>query len=297
VLLDQHDVLPILACPCCRTSLQGADVDALRCDGCSTIYSAVDRWPVLVDFDSSILNPSTLAPTREPQSPATWGTSRPHPDVQRNLDKFRKLIEPGQTVLVVGGGVNAHGVTLYDDPDVNVIGFDIYPSQLTQFVADGHQIPLVTGSVDAVLIQAVLEHVLDPWRVVAEIRRVLRTGGIVYAETPFLQQVHEGAYDFTRFTDSGHRWLFREFDLIDSGAIGGPGLQAVWTIDYLTRGLLRSPRAGGCSRRLTRWLQHLDNRIPPDYRIDAAACVYFLGRKSETAITARDMADYYQGAQ
>jgi SAM-dependent methyltransferase len=295
VLLDQHDVLPILACPRCRGSLHGPDL-TLKCDGCFTIYPAIGRWPVLVDFDSSILKPGRVAPIRELES-ATSGRPRPHPDVQRNLDKFRTLIEPGQTVLVVGGGINAHGVTLYDDPDVNVIGFDIYPSHLTQFVADGHQIPLDAGSVDAVLIQAVLEHVLDPWQVVAEMHRVLRTGGIVYAETPFLQQVHEGAYDFTRFTESGHRWLFREFDLIDSGAIGGPGLQAVWTIDYLMRGLLRSARAGRCSRRLTQWLQHLDTRIPRGYRIDAAACVYFIGRKTETAITARDMADYYQGAQ
>ncbi len=57
----------------------------------------------------------------------------------------------------------------------------------------------------------------------AEIHRVLRPGGIVYADTPFLQQVHEGAYDFTRFTDSGHRFLFRRFERIDSGSVAGCG--------------------------------------------------------------------------
>jgi len=56
---------------------------------------------------------------------------------------------------------------------------------------------------DAVWIQAVLEHVLDPVRVVAEIHRVLRPGGLVYSEIPFMQEVHEGAYDFTRFRLSG----------------------------------------------------------------------------------------------
>ena len=35
--------------------------------------------------------------------------------------------------------------------------------------------------------------------------------GIVYAETPFMQQVHEGAYDFTRYTVLGHRYLFKKF--------------------------------------------------------------------------------------
>src|SRR5207237_664581 len=31
---------------------------------------------------------------------------------------------------------------------------------------------------------------------------------LVLGDTPFMQQVHEGAYDFTRFALSGHRWLF-----------------------------------------------------------------------------------------
>ncbi len=52
---------------------------------------------------------------------------------------------------------------------------------------------------------------LEPERVVSEIARVLKPAGMVYSEIPFMQQVHEGAYDFTRFTDSGQRWLFRQF--------------------------------------------------------------------------------------
>ena len=68
-----------------------------------------------------------------------------------------------------------------------------------------------------------LEHVLDPAQVVAEIHRVLGKDGVVFANTPFMQQVHEGAYDFTRFTLSGHRWLFRNFDLLEAGTSAGVG--------------------------------------------------------------------------
>jgi 2-polyprenyl-3-methyl-5-hydroxy-6-metoxy-1,4-benzoquinol methylase len=42
------------------------------------------------------------------------------------------------------------------------------------------------GTCDAVVVQAVLEHVLQPDVVVAEIHRVLRPDGLVYAETPFM---------------------------------------------------------------------------------------------------------------
>jgi hypothetical protein len=82
-----------------------------------------------------------------------------------------------------------------------------------------------------------LEHVLDPSAVVAEIHRVLKPDGYVYAETPFMQQVHERAYDFSRFTRSGHRWLFRQFDEIDAGPITGPATAFLWSMRYLLRAL------------------------------------------------------------
>jgi SAM-dependent methyltransferase len=52
-----------------------------------------------------------------------------------------------------------------------------------------------------------LEHVMDPGRVMREIVRVTEPGGLLYSEVPFMQQVHEGAHDFERFTLSGHGWL------------------------------------------------------------------------------------------
>lgn len=101
----------------------------------------------------------------------------------------------------------------------NIVSFDIYDSVNVQFVADAHMIPFRNDIFDLIIIQAVLEHVLDPHKVVSEITRVLKLQGIVYAETPFMQQVHEGPYDFTRFTESGHRFLFKSYNLISSGYI------------------------------------------------------------------------------
>ena len=99
---------------------------------------------------------------------------------------------------------------------------------------------------------------LDPAAVVAEIHRVLRLSGLVYAETPFMQQVHERAYDFTRFTQSGHRWLFRRFDEIRAGPVGGTGVALIWSIRYFARAL-------GAGDKLSRlvslpffWLRWLD---------------------------------------
>ena len=131
---------------------------------------------------------------------------------QRVLSRVRELPDkiPSATVLVVGGGcqrkwlderIGAGGSvqTVYTDIDVNA-DVDLF--------CDGHDLPFVDGAFDAVVTTAVLEHVLYPERVAAEITRVLKAKGLLYSELPFMQQVHEGAYDFTRYTMSGHRRLF-----------------------------------------------------------------------------------------
>ena len=103
--------------------------------------------------------------------------------------------------------------------DIEVHSIDIYASPTVDLICDAHYLPLEGEYYDAVWIQAVLEHVVQPELVVHEIHRVLKPDGIVYAETPFMQQVNEGAYDFTRYTVLGHRYLFKKFSLIDRGAM------------------------------------------------------------------------------
>ena len=178
---------------------------------------------------------------------------------------------------------------------IDLISFDVYASPATQFVGDGHSIPLADGSVDGVIVQAVLEHVLEPTIVAHEIHRVLRTGGIVYADTPFLQQVHEGAYDFTRFTDSGHRFLFRRFERIDSGTVAGAGTALRWSVDYFVRALTRSVPLGRIVSLCFFWLSYLDRFLDPKHSVDGASSVFFLGRKTAEPITGADIIDYYQG--
>jgi SAM-dependent methyltransferase len=274
-------------------------------------FPQVDQWPVLVDFTTSVLDLNSMVATQAQSVVPRAGRNRPlealkqalfapNPVAGANLERLkRELPRSGRSrVLIVGGGGIGNGAeTLLNDEKIDLIAFDIYGTPQTQFIADGHQIPLADGSVDAVVIQAVLEHVLDPAQVVAEIHRVLAPDGVVYAETPFLQQVHEGPYDFTRFTESGHRYLFRKFALLDSGIIGGPGTQLLWTIDYLARGLFRSRLAGGIAKALFFWVRLLDRLCPYPYAVDCASGCYFLGRRSEQEMTPREIIQHYRGAQ
>lgn len=265
-----------------------------------------------MDFERSLIDPVELA-ARAGASPVrrfeTHGLASrlrefyafPNRVAEHNARRMRDLLAArgkGATILVVGGGSAGSGARpLYDDPRLRLIAFDIYASPLTQMIADAHSIPLEDGSVDAVWVQAVLEHVLDPARVVAEMERVLVPDGLVYAETPFMQQVHEGAYDFTRFTESGHRWLFKRFERIDSGVVAGPGTHLAWTADYLGRDLFHSRTAGRLARALFFWTQWLDRIVPARFSVDDASCVYFLGRRWNRELTPREIVEHYQGAQ
>lgn len=199
-------------------------------------------------------------------------------------------------LLIVGGGAIGNGIeSLYADPNLDIVAFDIYKSEQCQFIADGHQIPLLNGTVDGVLIQAVLEHVLDPQSLVDEIHRVLRPGGLVYADTPFMQQVHEGPYDFTRFTESGHRYLFRRFEVRSSGAHGGLGTQLHWSLLYFGRGIHQ--RVGQILWIGFSWLPTLDHLLDPKVTVDGASGVFFYGHSSTMPISPQEIIGYYSGAQ
>jgi SAM-dependent methyltransferase len=323
VLASLDNVVPLLICPRCRSSLLESG-RGFRCADPTCPYALSDsfpiigRWLVAVDFERSILEPEAVAHwSAVPEGVAISqplhrsgiervpgllrGIWKPLNQVaEHNVSRLLDMLpDRPSRVLVVGGGTCGNGLDrLYSTgADIEVIALDLYGSGLTQLVADAHAIPLATGSVDAVIVQAVLEHVLAPMEVVAEIHRVLADDGLVYAETPFMQQVHAGAYDFTRFTASGHRYLLRWFNEIDSGPAAGPGTQLLWSVDHLIRGLTRSQNAGRLVRALLFWLRLLDRHVDRAYALDGASAVFFLGRRSGTEMTRNEIVAYYRGAQ
>ena len=272
-------------------------------------FPVVAGQPVLVDFQRSLLTRdwferaggASLVVRRNSRVRAWKGALMGTAAISaRNIDGFRRSLSdtPSPLLLMVGGATRGIGTeALYDDPKIRQIAFDIYPSKFTQFVADAHDIPLADGCVDGVCVQAVLEHVVEPLRVVSEIERVLKPNGVVYAETPFMQQVHEGAYDFTRFTELGHRWLWRRFEAIGRGPLGGPGLSLYWSTRYFLRGLLHSRRIADLASIPFALLALADRFMGRGDMIDGASGAFFLGRKRDDAVRLDTIVSEYMGAQ
>lgn len=302
----------ILLCPVCKRGAIVRNATSAQCTdaGCSEVFPVIDGRPALIDFAQSIVDRDRLARTaaadlgRRPNGlrrqvmRGLFGIDRSAAAAADTLAGELAGLGHRPRLLVIGGATIGSGAErLYDDPATDVIGFDVYASPNVQLVADAHSLPFIDAAFDAVWVQAVLEHVLQPDVVVAEIHRVLTPRGLVFAGTPFMQQVHEGAYDFTRFTEFGHRWLFRRFERIDSGITGGPGTAAIWSFRYLVTGLCRSRKAGWLAAACLFWLRYLDALVPEPASVDAACGVWLLGRKSERAISPRDAIAAYRGGQ
>jgi len=290
-----------------------------HCDqaGCTARFPMIAQVPVLINPARSVFRLDDFSPRAATTFKATGtlaeriGRMLPSPsrDVGRT-NNYRRLadelrvFDPGQrTVLVVGSG---DGSAAYLDvaavEGATILETDVSLAGNARVVCDASDLPFDDGSFSLVVCQAVLEHVLEPDRCVQEMHRVLRPGGAIYATTPFMQQVHMGEFDFMRFTRSGHRWLFRNFDELGSGVATGPASALVWSVEYFLLSWTDRLWLRRCIKALTRvalgWMTLLDPVLAGrPAALDASGGFYFIGRRSEhQAITAREMIAYYLGA-
>jgi SAM-dependent methyltransferase len=306
-----------LRCPVCRSTLR-IDARSLACrnGACRAEFPVSRGVPILINERSSVFRPADFdgAPPELLSTDRTSIVARAkrlvpgigdNPKARRNFERLRALLAPraNARVLVIGGGVLGRGTQgLLDDPAIDFVETDVWLGPRTQLVCDAHDIPFADGSFDAVVAQAVLEHVADPARCVAEIRRVLVPDGLVYAETPFMQQVHLGPYDFTRFTLLGHRRLFRAFDEIDAGALSGPALALIWAWENFLLCFTASTRGRNLAKAFARISAFPLKVVDPwladrPAGLDGACAVYFLGRRSDRELSDRELIALYRGAQ
>lgn len=327
MLQPAHSFHQILCCPACKGGLLPEVDGKLLCDDvrCGKAFPVVAGRPVLIDEERSIFQhrdykngEECSRKTAERDSPdeqtgtksRVWLSRLPSLSVNLSATRCfqtmrRRLLERNAAplVLLVGGGIRGKGMSeLTGEPAIRLINVDPSPDSTAAVFGDAHDLPCRDGSVDAVVAQAVLEHVADPWRCVEEIHRVLKPDGLVYAETPFMQQVHLNGFDFTRFSHMGHRRLFRRFLEIESGAVAGPGTALSWAWRYFLASWARSPRfakALALLGRITAFpfevTDHLSGQRPG--ALDGTSCTFFLGTRSERVTSDAALIASYRGLQ
>ena len=309
-----RDVRDLLACPRCKSPLslkENSSESSLVCksEECLEIFPLVESRPVLICNERSLFSTEMFLEGKDHRAQEKWKTFllkfipslSNKPRAKKLCSRLADLLPKDKRalVLVIGSGEEGEGIGELER-HARILNCDVNHGKNVHLIADGHDLPLKDSSIDAILVQSVLEHVLDPKQVVSEIFRVLRPKGLVLADTPQTQQVHEGEYDYTRFTCLGQRWLFKNFELIDMGASCGPGMSLAWAYEYFLRSLFKS-RLGRrfaslfahCTAFWLKWLDPLLLERPA--AIDAASQCYFLGRKSESPISEKELLRDFPG--
>lgn len=309
------DLADSLRCPSCNSgvTIGLTSIDCLNPE-CRESYPVVDGVPVLVNNSKSLFSKSEIINSHK----SFFGSRGAFADriygmlptltrnvrAEKDLRRFAGMLKQGsgsQYVLVIGGGIKGKGMDALSTTGISLIETDVSIERENSIVCDGHDIPFADDTFDGCVIQAVLPFVLDPHRCVSEIHRVLKPGGLIYADTAFIQQVCGGRFDFTRFTHRGQRRLFRSFEEIDSGPTCGPGMALAWSYQFFLLSWARSRIIRGLlfavARLTSFWLKYLDSwLIDRPGALYTASAFYFIGRKSDKAISDRELVFSYRSA-
>ena len=309
VIIDQ------LRCPVCLNTLM-EKANTFQCINlkCHLIFPVVNDIPILINEENSVFNIQDFVDQRhttfKSKSKLHRIAKKISPSISLNVrakENYKKLtslltdISPNPNVLVIGGHILGEGMeSLLSEAKINLIEGDVTFGPRTRIVFDAHNIPFPNESFDCVIMQAVLEHVVDPFRCVREAHRVLKKSGLVYAETPFMAQVHMGKYDFHRFTYLGHRRLFNNFTEIESGAVCGPGMAFAWSYGYFIYSFFSSKKIRkflipfvNVSSFFWKYFDYILIKKPGAF--DAALGYFFMGAKSEIILNDRELLKLYRG--
>ncbi len=105
---------------------------------------------------------------------------------------------------------------------MDIINIDIFAFDNVDIVADAGDLPIESNKVDLVLNMAMLEHVSKPEQVVEEMLRILKPGGKTLSYVPFMVPYHAAPHDFHRWSESGLKNLFKDYDIVEIGVGSGP---------------------------------------------------------------------------
>jgi SAM-dependent methyltransferase len=202
---------------------------------------------------------------------------RMDPELERLVEDTCRSVRGGR-VLNVGSGR-----TRYPGRVVNV-DLEAFPG--VQLLCDAHRLPFDDSAFDVVLLRGVLEHVRSADTVLSEVRRVLKLGGLVYVEVPFLQPFHASPEDYRRFTLAGLSSVMCGYEGLRTGVQIGPASTLAWVAQEALAAVCAfgSTTAYKVLRALLGWalfwVKFLDRMVvPAPFVANSASALYYLGRK------------------
>jgi SAM-dependent methyltransferase len=152
-----------------------------------------------------------------------------------HLEVIRRSVEDLQRAAIsryVGAGATVLDVAPQDHAGVAPLlpegticeTLDLDPASGATYVADlcGPNERVPSGRFDCIFCTEVLEHTLQPFHAVTELRRLLAPGGVLVLSVPFNFRIHGPLPDCWRFTEHGLRALLQDFEILTLDAVETP---------------------------------------------------------------------------
>lgn len=224
-----------LSCLDCRGSLKDQKLH-LECSNCSRQYKRFEN-SIILKAEEDFLNENEGNSDSLVFKIKNWFKRSPrlfrllhrliYPVVGKSSKKFIQNLPQDALIINLGSGIMSISP--------QVIDVDRVPYSNVAVVADAHLLPFKDESVDAVIAEHLLEHLSEPGKAVAEIKRILKPGGLIYILTPFMLGFHSSPNDYYRWTTKGLEKLFEDFHPEELGvAIGPTSAMTILIINWLS---------------------------------------------------------------
>ena len=146
------------------------------------------------------------------------------------LNKSKSKFDSIDKILLDVGAGSSPYYEIFKDKVASYIVVDLESAlpenevrNIVQKIGVAESLPIESKSVDIVLSNQVLEHVLDERKAVQESFRVLKNGGLFIGSVPHISPIHLEPYDFRRFTYYGLKKLLEDnhFKVLEIEGNGG----------------------------------------------------------------------------
>jgi SAM-dependent methyltransferase len=212
----------------------------------------------------------------------------------RKFDVSPYDLLPPNPVIYDIGAQEARGCYAFGKPPAGsrIVCVDLYPGPGVDVVADAHDLHMVAdGSADCVVAVGLLLHCRFPQQVIDGFFRILKPGGILYLNAPFVFVHSEHPDVYFHFTFEGLQVLCRAFEHVQSGFNRGPASSMCHLMIHFCAMLFSFNRENLYQMNLyfftwlLFWIKYLDAVIG---RYDRARMIYsgtyFIGRKPAEAV-------------
>lgn len=135
-----------------------------------------------------------------------------------------------ELMVIEFGGSNGYINSIFID-EVEFINYEVAPNYPEVDIQDLSNYQ--ESTYDVVILDEILEHIENPCKAIAEVYRILRTGGYLITSSPLMIAVHRVPEDYWRFTEDGLRVLLKGFSEVKVSSWGNRK-----AVSYLMNGMM-----------------------------------------------------------